>query len=121
MQLPLSLSKYSALPLSMDSGVAAVGFLVLSASAGSSHVFFEKSSLAAAPGGVIERLSFWFLFVVVELFAFCADDVIAIPNELRTSIETVSNNENRRTEIIDFRIDFSFLIFISSFSWHRLF
>ena len=27
---------------------------------------------------MIERLSFWFLLVVVELFAFCADDVIAM-------------------------------------------
>jgi hypothetical protein len=60
----------------MDSGEAAVGFLVLSAFSGSSHVFFEKSSFAAAPGA-IARLSFWFLFVVVELFAFCADDVVA--------------------------------------------
>src|ERR1044071_6640351 len=95
---------YSSLPFATDSGVAVVGFFVLSASAGSSHVFFEKSGCAPAPDE-IERLSFWFLFVVVELFAFCADDVIAIPNELRTSIVTVSIIENRRTEIIDFRID----------------
>src|ERR1051325_11398810 len=34
---------YSSLPFATDSGVAVVGFFVLSASSGSSHVFFEKS------------------------------------------------------------------------------
>src|SRR6185295_6313393 len=103
MQLPLSLSRYSALPFSMDSALAVVGFLVLSASSGSSHVFFEKSCCAPAPE-LIERLSFWFLLVVVELFAFCADDVLARSNEVTKIIVTPSDNEITRNDRIALRI-----------------
>src|ERR1044072_1098214 len=105
MQLPLSLSKYSALPFSIDSAFAVVGFFVLSASAGSSHVFFEKSSFGAAPAPeVIERLSFWFLLVVVELLAFCADDVTAISNDVTKITATASDNENTSNDRIGLRI-----------------
>src|SRR5215213_1071153 len=114
MQLPLSLSRYSALPFSTDSAFAVVGFFVLSASAGSSHVFFEKSCCCCAPAPEeIERLSFWFLFVVVELFAFCADDVIAISNEVTKITATASDNENTRNDRIGLRIG----CFLLNFSW----
>src|SRR4029434_10327610 len=103
MQLPLSRARYSAFPFSTDSGVAATGFFVLSASSGSSHVFFEKSCCAPPPE--MDRLSFWCLLVVVELFAFCADEVIAMSNEVTNKIAASSNNENAITDkLIDLRI-----------------
>jgi hypothetical protein len=70
-------------------------------------VFFEKSCCGAAEaGGEIERLSFWFwlLLVVVELFAFCADDVTARSNEVTKITATTSNNEKASKGKIDFRI-----------------
>src|SRR6185369_15558024 len=106
----------------MDSAVAGVGFFVLSASSGSSHVFFEKSSCGAPPPDLIERLSFWFRLVVVELFAFCADDVTARSNEVTKSIATPSNSENANKGKIDFRIDSILLrLVLRSLSPHRLF
>src|ERR1041385_3848981 len=117
---------YSSLPFATDSGVAVVGFFVLSASSGSSHVFFEKSGCAPPPD-VIERLSFWFWFrlVVVELFAFCADDVIAKSNDVAKITATTSNNENARIDRIDLRIrSILSLVFPGSFlsrRKHRLF
>src|ERR1044072_6048305 len=97
---------YSSLPFATDSGVAVVGFFVLSASSGSSHVFFEKSGCAPPPA-VIDRLAFlfWFRLVVVELFAFCADDVIARSNEVTRITATTTSNENAKRGNIDFRID----------------
>src|SRR5678815_3631885 len=119
MHLPLSLSRYRALPLSIDSALEGVGFFVLSASSGSSHVFFEKSSFFAAPAPeVIERLSFWFLLVVVELFAFCADDVIAISKDVTKITATASDNENTSNDRIDLRIGLVLsLIFPGSLPW----
>jgi len=43
--------------------------------------------------------------VVVELFAFCADDVTAMSNEVTKSIATPSSSENANKGKIDFRID----------------
>ena len=45
------------------------------------------------------------MFVVVELFAFCADDDTAMSNEVTKSITTPSNSENANKDKIDFRID----------------
>jgi hypothetical protein len=43
--------------------------------------------------------------VVVELFAFCADEVIAMSNEVTNKIAASSNNENAITDkLIDLRI-----------------
>src|SRR6266496_3773793 len=62
-QLPC-LFKNSSLPLARDSSVASTGFIVLSASAGRSQVFFEKSGVAlgAASRGI--GLSIRLRFVV---------------------------------------------------------
>src|SRR6185503_6994364 len=107
MQLPLSRARYSAFPFSIDSGVAATGFFVFSASAGSSHVFFEKSCCAPPPEGW-ERMdleSFEFLLVVVELFEFCADDFTATSKEVTNITDAATNSENAKRGKIDFRID----------------
>src|SRR6185503_8827587 len=92
MQLPFVRSRYNSLPFAIDSAVASVGFFVLSASSGSSHVFFEKSCFAS-DGGVTERFSFWFLFVVVELFAFCAA-LVERANEATIMIAIPANSRN---------------------------
>ena len=69
-------------------------------------MFFEKSCCGAADaGGEIERsLWFWFLLVVVELFAFCANDVTAMSNEVTKITATTRNNENASKGKIDLRI-----------------
>jgi hypothetical protein len=73
-------------------------------------VFFEKSGCCFPPPppegcDMIDReFSFWFLLVVTELFAFCADDV-AKSKEVTNRIENTSNSKNaNRGKVIDVRI-----------------
>src|SRR5262249_39668578 len=97
-------SMYNALPFSIDSGLDGTGFGVLSASAGSSQVFLEKSCGAL---GAIDLLSFWLRLVAelfafcVELFAFCAE-VNPIFNELvNRSVATRNKANADRRSMID--------------------
>src|SRR5687767_8876653 len=108
MQLPFVRSRYNSLPLATDSSVACTGFLVLSASAGNSHVFLEKSSCAPAPdGGVMDRFSF--RFVVVGLFVFCAaDDERAAEAAITTAMPASTMNAGA-SRILGMVFSFSFL------------
>src|SRR5687767_15087602 len=101
MQLPFIRSRYSSLPLAIDSGVDCTGFFVLSASSGSSQVFFEKSCSGccwrpgpAPDGGMIERFSF--LFDVVGLFVFCESD-IEPPTEATITTAAPANSKHAST------------------------
>src|SRR5688572_6597795 len=89
MQLPFVRSRYNSLPLAIDSSVACTGFFVLSASAGNSQVFLEKSCCGPAPdGGVMERFSL--RFVVVGLLEFCPADVDRAAEATMTTAMPVS-------------------------------
>ena len=59
----------------------------------------------------IDLESFEFLFVVVELFEFCADDFTATWKEVTNITVAASNSENAKRGKIDFRIDSILLVY----------